>query len=359
MGWPGDESENVRDDPIPPAEALPVEVAAAGPVLLSRTVSAWSLTVLAAVGAGFALYAARELLQPIAAAFVIGVALSPAARKLEAVRVPRAIAAVLLVAAVALTIAVVIVAVVPRVSEVTEGLPNFLATWRDRLQALDSRFPPLRGVDSLKALFPTPSIAWIPSTIGVIGPPIEGFLLFLVVLLLFIDKWPDLRRDLVMTFASRDSRLTALRIVNDVEAGLGRYLRTVSLINLCLGGITAVICLVAGMPHAAGFGALAAALNFIPIIGPIANFCILLLVGVITIPDLVGGVIPAAAFALIVVVEGQFVTPAIVGRQLELNNLAVLLSLAFWAWLWGPIGAFLSSPILIVALILRERLSAD
>jgi predicted PurR-regulated permease PerM len=55
--------------------------------------------------------------------------------------------------------------------------------------------------------------------------------------------------------------------------------------------------------------------------------------------------------------EGHFITPTIIGRRLELNALAVFISLAFWTWLWGPMGAFLSSPLLIVSLILRDHLS--
>ena len=62
---------------------------------------------------------------------------------------------------------------------------------------------------------------------------------------------------------------------------------------------------------------------------------------------------------LVVFLEGQFVTPAIIGRRLEINALAVLLSLMFWTWMWGPTGAFLSSPLLIVGLILRGHLSPD
>ena len=46
--------------------------------------------------------------------------------------------------------------------------------------------------------------------------------------------------------------------------------------------------------------------------------------------------------------EGHFITPTIVGRRLALNALAVFIALAFWTWLWGPMGAFLSSPLLIV-----------
>jgi predicted PurR-regulated permease PerM len=110
------------------------------------------------------------------------------------------------------------------------------------------------------------------------------------------------------------------------------------------------------MPNPAGLGALAATLNFIPIIGPVAMFVILVLVGVITFPTICGGLMAALAFCGIAFLEGHFVTPTIIGRRLELNALAVFLALAFWTWLWGPMGAFLSSPLLIMALILKEHL---
>jgi predicted PurR-regulated permease PerM len=63
-----------------------------------------------------------------------------------------------------------------------------------------------------------------------------------------------------------------------------------------------------------------------------------------------------AVFAVMTFLEGHFLTPMIVGRRLALNALAVFIALAFWTWLWGPMGAFLSSPLLIVALIVKEHL---
>jgi predicted PurR-regulated permease PerM len=57
--------------------------------------------------------------------------------------------------------------------------------------------------------------------------------------------------------------------------------------------------------------------------------------------------------------EGHFLTPVIVGRRIELNALAVFIALAFWTWLWGPMGAFLSSPLLIVALVIKDHLLPD
>ena len=332
-----------------------------------RQISTWSLAILATIAIGFALYVGREILLPVTTAFIVGVMLSPAARRLEALRVPRPLAALLLVVGVTLIIALVIALIVPRVSELTSGLPEIAASLKEKLHVFDGVIAWWRHFTSTVSgepegsavTIPSPGISWVPSTVFMLLPPITGFLFFLVVLLLFIAGWPDLRRGLVMTFASRNSRLTVLKILNEIETGLANYLLIVALINVSVGAVTGVICALTGLPNAIGFGALAATLNFIPIIGPTAMFAVLVLVGVVTEPTFALGLLPAAGFLLLIIVEGQFVTPTIIGRHLELNALAVLLSLAFWAWLWGPMGAFLSSPILMVALILKQRLYGD
>jgi predicted PurR-regulated permease PerM len=355
--------EDRRPQSVGGAEEAPVEDSD-DPL---RQISTWSLAVLAAVAVGFVLYVAREIMLPVVAAFVVGIMLGPAARRLEALRVPRPLAALLLVAGVTLIIVIVILSIVPRVSELASGLPGIVASLKEKLHVFDGLLGVWRRVTSTvaetpngdAAALPLPGISWAPWTISVLLPPITGFLFFLVVLLLFIGAWRDLRRALVMTFASRDSRLTVLKILNEIESGLANYLLIVTLINVCVGALTGVICALTRTPNAIGFGALAAALNFIPIIGPMVTFAVLLVVGIVTAPTFALGLLPAAGFGLLIVVEGQFVTPTIIGRHLELNALAVLLSLAFWTWLWGPMGAFLSSPILMVALILKQRLYGD
>jgi predicted PurR-regulated permease PerM len=85
-------------------------------------------------------------------------------------------------------------------------------------------------------------------------------------------------------------------------------------------------------------------------------FVILTAVGVIASSTLSAGLIAPLAFVGLTFLEGHFVTPTIIGRRLELNALAVFIALAFWTWLWGPMGGFLASPLLIVALILKEHL---
>jgi predicted PurR-regulated permease PerM len=351
----------------PETVAVDEETPPHNPEITLRQISAWSLATLAAIAVGFVLYAAREIMLPVAAAFVVGVMLGPAARRLDVLRVPRAIAALLLVAGLTLIIVLVVLLIFPRVSELTSGLPGSVASLKEKLHVFDDLIAVWRRLMSMigqppnsdAVALPLPGISWVPPTISILLPTITEFLFFLVVLLLFISEWPNLRRGLVMTFASRDSRLTVLKILTEIESGLANYLLIVTLINLGVGAATGVICALTRMPNAVGFGALAATLNFIPIVGPIAMFAILLVVGLVAEPTFAWGLIPAAGFLLVITVEGQFLTPMIIGRHIELNALGVLLSLAFWTWLWGPMGAFLSSPILMVALILRQRLYLD
>ncbi len=81
-----------------------------------------------------------------------------------------------------------------------------------------------------------------------------------------------------------------------------------------VGIATGIICAFTDMPNPAGLGALAAIMNFIPIIGPIVMFVVLLAVGIITASTLGAGLIAAACFTVVAFIEGHFVTPMIIGR---------------------------------------------
>lgn len=351
--------EGVRTRPIPTI----VVDEEAQPIDRQRLVSTWSLAAIAVIAIGCTIYSMREVLVPVVTAFVVGVMLSPLAGKLEAKGVPRVFSAAFIVVFTALLIALIAALIASPVAELIGRLPEL----RDKLQVFHGLIDFWRHIamslginpSAAEPTVPMPSIAWAPAAIGIISPPVTEFLYFLVVLLLFISWWPDLRRQLVMTFASRDARLTVLKILNETEASLASYLLTVTLINLGVGAAAGLIAAFTGLPFPIGFGALGATLNFIPIVGPIAMMAVLLVVGVVAAPSLGLGLLPAGLFMLVVFLEGQFITPAIIGRRIEINSLAVLLSLMFWTWMWGPMGAFLSSPLLIVALILRQYLGPE
>src|SRR5262249_31640622 len=124
--------------------------------------------------------------------------------------------------------------------------------------------------------FQLPKFDWVQPTIEFLTPTFTEFLLFFATLILFIASWRDLRRTLILTFAGHQARLRMLRILNEIEVHLGTYLLTVTMINIGVGVATGLACMVARMPNPAGLGALAATLNYIPIIGPVATFLVLL-----------------------------------------------------------------------------------
>jgi predicted PurR-regulated permease PerM len=346
----------------PAGTPLPGSKTELPPVIRRAEVVAFALVALLVICVVVVLYAAKAFFLPVVTAFVVGTMLSPAAAFLERHRIPRSVSAVLIVITVGAGAAFIVGLISSPLMEWSHRLPELGSLLKDKLHVFDRPLAlwqqlqgMLGGSDGL-ATIQMPKFDWVQPAVEFLSPTFTEFLLFFATLILFIASWKDLRRALVMNFADHAGRLRMLRILNEIEGNLGGYLLTVTMINLGVGAATGIICAVAGMPNAAGLGALAATLNFFPIIGPVAMFVILTVVGVVAFSTIGGGLIAPLAFIGVTFLEGHFVTPTIIGRRLELNALAVFIALAFWTWLWGPMGGFLSSPLLIVALVLKEHL---
>jgi predicted PurR-regulated permease PerM len=347
---------NTEGVPVPDSRAE------APPVIRRAEVVAFALVGLLIICVVAVLYVAKAFFLPITMAFIIGTMLSPAASLMERYRILRPVAAVLIVVAVGATVSFMVGLIASPVMEWSNNLPELAARLKEKAHLLDRPLvlwqelqSMLGGSDTL-ATFQMPKFDWVQPALQVLSPTFTEFLLFIPTLILFIASWRELRRAMIMNFGDRPVRLRTMRILNEIEEHLGNYLLMVTMINVGVGILTGIICVATGMPNPAGLGAMAATLNYIPIIGPIATFAILVVVGLVTFPTLGGGLLAAAAFAALTFLEGHFVTPTIIGRRLALNALAVFMALAFWTWMWGPMGAFLSSPLLIVALIIKEHL---
>jgi len=332
------------------------------PVIRRAEVVAFALVALLVICVVAVLYAAKAFFLPVVMAFVVGTMLSPAAGFLERHHIPRSVSAVLIVTAVGAAGAFIVGLISSPLMEWSNRLPELGSLLKDKLHVFDRPLAlwhqlqtMLGGSDGLSSL-QMPKFDWVQPTIEFLSPTFTEFLLFFVTLILFIASWRDLRRALILTFADHDSRLRTLKILNEIEEQLGGYLLTVTAINLGVGAATGIICAVTGMPNPAALAALAVVLNFFPIIGPVAMFVTLSAVGIVSFSTLGAGLMAPLAFAAFTFLEGHFITPAIIGRRIELNALAVFIALAFWTWLWGPMGGFLSSPLLIVALVLKEHL---
>jgi predicted PurR-regulated permease PerM len=358
-------SKNAAKNPA--STPLPDSKAELPPVIRRAELVAFALVGLLVICVVAVLYVAKAFFLPIVSAFVVGTMLSPAAGFLERRRIPRPVSAVLIVASVGAGAAFMVGLISSPLMEWSTRLPELGSRLKDKLHVFDRPLALWHELQTMVGVpdagssgaFVLPKFDWVEPTVGFLSPTFTEFLLFIATLILFIASWRDLRRALVLTFGDHSGRLRMLRILNEIEANLGGYLLTVTMINFGVGVATGITCAATGMPNAAGLGALAATLNFFPIIGPVAMFVVLAVVGVVTASTIGVGLIAALLFVGITFVEGHFVTPTIIGRRLELNALAVFMALAFWTWLWGPMGGFLSSPLLIVALVLKEHLMPE
>ena len=319
-----------------------------------------STLVIGALATIAALYFGRSILLPVTAALLVGITLAPAVRFGSRLNVPQPVSAVVVVSLVVVVIALVATFFAAPLTGWIARAPEIGAAVKEKLHALD--YPLMVFRDLRHALMPGapsgPTVSveanpaeMVAAALMTITPAISQFVLFFGTLVFFLATNATLRRKLVVVFVTREGRLRMIRIWNDIEENLVEYVGLVTLINLALGVVTAVMLYLVGFPNPVTFGLLTMVLNYVPYIGPAIIALVLFCVGVVAMPSLAYAALAPALFVAVATAEGHFITPSIVGRRLTMSPFLVFLALAFWTWLWGPIGAFLAVPLLIVSLI--------
>jgi predicted PurR-regulated permease PerM len=155
-----------------------------------------------------------------------------------------------------------------------------------------------------------------------------------------------------MTMRRNSDKRRALHIWRDVEQSVSTYLLTITLINICLGAAVAAGLFAIGLPNALLWGAMAGILNFIPYIGVLVGLSVVAVISIITFDSLSHAMIAPLFYASCNIIESQFVTPSVLGRRLSLNPVVVFISVIFWGWLWGMVGAMMAVPLLIIVYVL-------
>jgi predicted PurR-regulated permease PerM len=311
---------------------------------------------------GAVLDIARPVIMPIVAAAVFGTMLGPLARLTRKWGVPSALFAIVTVGLFLLLVQGITVMVSAPLVEWVGKAPELVQAIKAKLEALEGGYATLRN---LQALFGGSSgikvdlSGLVQPTVVFLTPTIGELLIFFTTLFFVLLDRTELRKHMILLFKDQDDRLRVIRILNDVERNLSRYIGTVTLINLAIGAITTIGAWALGFKTPFLFGALAFVCNYIPYIGPAIVTLALFAVGLISFPSLAYAAVAPALFVALTTFEGHVVTPSVVGRRLTLNPLGVFLSLAFWTWLWGPVGAFLSVPFLIFGLVIVRHLLVE
>ncbi len=147
---------------------------------------------------------------------------------------------------------------------------------------------------------------------------------------------------------------TGAEIVTDLRRQIATYLRTFTLINISFGAVVWGAMSLLGMEDAVLWGVMAGALNFLPYVGPLIMVTLIGCAALLDAYTWTGILLPPLTYAALNIVEGNVVTPHLLGRQLTLNPIAIFVSVLFWTWAWGAVGALIAVPALAVLRIVAE-----
>ena len=323
-----------------------------------------SLTLIAGValilGLPFALRAGAEFFLPVTAALVVAIALVPMLEWFEQQGVPSRLAAALCVvvflALTAFAIASIVLPAIDWVTLVPERIDRVTTTLQPVLDLYASLE---RFVDSIASRIASEAengnevrIATPNSMMGIItaSAPHAAIQLFfaLLVIYFFLSGWTTMRRRTIRSRGSFEGAMTTARVIQRVVEATSTYIGTITVINVILGALTALILWGLGMDSPVMWGGIVAVLNFIPYLGPIVASVLLFVGALMTFPDIWQAMLPPLIFLALHTVEANAITPMIVGKKIEVNPLLILVSLSFWAWVWGTTGALLAVPLLII-----------
>jgi predicted PurR-regulated permease PerM len=324
-----------------------------------------SLTLIAGIAVvvalPFALRAGAEFFMPVTAALVIAIALVPLLEWFERRGMPSKPAAGLCVLIFLLIAIFAIGSIVIPASDWVAQVPTKIGKVRAALDPVLVVYKNLdRFIDRIANQVQishvnharTVTIEQPNSVMGLLATSAPHLLIqlffSLLVIFFFLAGWTAMRKRTIVSRGSFEGALTTARVIQQVVDATSTYLGTITLINIGLGALTAGALWLLGMPSPVMWGGIVAVANYIPYLGPIVAALLLFVGGLMTYPDVWGALLPPAVFVGFHLVEANFFTPMVVGHRLTISPLSILVSLSFWAWVWGTTGALLAVPLLII-----------
>jgi predicted PurR-regulated permease PerM len=340
----------------------------------SQLVDTWgwadriSIIGLFAIAVGYTLFFLQEILIPIVLAWVMGAILRPVVEWAEGLGVPRIIA-VVSAAFAALLILLGIIGLLSTPLVYWIGRTTELASLiKEKIQLLSQ---PLAFFDAIAHELSELSGGAAPATLnydtstivrGILStltPIVTQFGLFFFAMIFWMLYANEIKSGIGHLFRGERARQVVRVILDDAENNVSRYFGTLAVVNLCLGVVAIGLAWAVGLPNPVLWGILAATLNFVPYLGPVMTVATFFVIGVMSFTTLGHALVAPLAWIGITTLEGQVITPTIVGHRLTLNPFLVFLSVAFWAWMWGPLGALLAVPLLISAFAVTRHLSSN
>jgi predicted PurR-regulated permease PerM len=311
-------------------------------------------------------YVASEIVLPLIFAIVLNLLLQPALRILVRLRVPRILAALLLILALFGTIVGLGTAISGPARTWAAKLPEGIPRLQERLsfmrEPIDTLQQFLQQLEEFGEMGPPPNAAAAargPTLLTKLFTGTRHFAagLFTTVLFLFflLVSGNIFLHRLVEILPRFRNKRQIVEISQQIENDISAYLITITIMNAAVGFAMALAMWLTGVGDPILWGTAAFLLNYVPILGTAAGVVIFLLAGLLSIDTLWLAVLPAGLYIGLHLIEGQMLTPMLLAKRFTLNPVLVIISLVFWFWMWGIPGGILSVPMLAISKIICDR----
>ena len=350
------------DSAHPSADASPPAPVVATPSTVPpRPRAPGAVVVLAFLAVGYTLWAAQGVVLPVLLAMFLALVGNPLIRGLRRLYVPRFLAALLvLVGGIAgagllgqqlLAPAVDWMQEAPRqMRQVGRELSELVKPVQEANRVAEDIARQASG-DGGRKVEVVRTVPDDPYALLTRAPKAVGGVLAVVLLTFFFMVFgEDLQRRAIALLPTRQRQRITVEIMQSIERDLSRYVLTISLINAGVGLLLAAalhFALGVDVPEALLWGTIATLLNFAPYVGPAIGVALMLAMGFVTWDEVGPSLLPAAIYLGLHTLEGQLVTPLVLGQRMQLSPLVLILALLVFGWLWGIAGLLLAVPLLV------------
>lgn len=326
----------------------------------------FSLGLLAAIVAIFFLSFAQAILFPITLALIFFFLLSPLVRALMRLRVPESVAAGCVVVAASLLIGGIGYLFITPAANWIVNVPHTLQDARRKLEFL---VEPMKVIDRaseevsaitapdkgvIRVAIEPPALTNDVLNVTVSFVAGAGITIVLTYLLLAVGRRTS--QTLASLMHTDEDQKQFLELLRDVEHGVSHYLTTITAINIVLGLVIGATLYILGFPDPLILGIMAATLNYIPFVGCLIGTVVTFLIGVVNVEPTFYALAGPACYFAINTLEGNVITPMILGQSMKLNPAVVFLCIVFWGWIWGIGGVLIAVPLLGIVKIVCDHL---
>ena len=318
----------------------------------------------------YTMYLAATLIIPIELGFLLSLVLSPLVRGMVRLRIPQVLSALVVMLSTVGLLAAALYAFAAPAAEWMDTAPTELRKLEYKLAWVKEPIQKIQDaqqqVEDLANGGPEPganratpkgsSFSLVDTFLGLTPDLLFGLAVVLILLFFVLASGDAFLSKMVQVTPRLHDKKRVVATARDIQRHISIYLGTITLINLTVGLVVAAAMYLLDMPNPLLWGAMVGILNFIPYLGVAASIVIVGFVSMLTFDSVNQMLLPPLVIFLVNVVEGQFLTPMIAGRQLSLSPIAVFLSLVVLGWIWGIVGMLMAVPIIATIKLVCEQI---